>query len=102
VETFNVHNAEAFQQANHISHKLHILLKFRNKQKILVDDSVLWNLFTVQCGRTPLAAEMNPLQQVVDKGLRKIQSDSKGLRFRVSLSVSVFCYVVLVRDYVFV
>ena len=76
VEAFNVQNAESFEEANHIKHQLHVLLKFTG-QKFLVYNSNDWKLFTVQCGRMPTAAHMNPLQKVVDRCLRKIQYASK-------------------------
>ena len=76
VEAFNVQNAESFEEANHASHPLHVLLKFTG-QKFLVYNSNLWKIFTVQCGRMPPAADMNSLEKIVDKCLRKVQYASK-------------------------
>jgi hypothetical protein len=76
VEAFNVQNAKSFEEENHASHPLHVLLKFTG-QKFLVYNSNLWKLFTVQCGRMPPVADMNILQKFVDKCLRKVQYASK-------------------------
>ena len=76
MEAFNVQNAESFEEANHASHPLHVLLKFTG-QKFLVYNSNLWKIFTVQCGRMPPAADMNSLEKIVDKCLRKVQYASK-------------------------
>jgi hypothetical protein len=81
VEAFNAQNSEFFEEANHASHQLHVLLKFTG-QKFLVYNSNLWKMFTVQCGRMPPVAEMNSLQKLVDKCLRKVQYASKMGKLR--------------------
>ena len=73
VKSYTLENAQAFEQERHFSSSLHVLLKFPKTQRFLVYDAVNWKLFTIQCGRMPLAAQMNQLQQAVDKCLRKVQ-----------------------------
>jgi hypothetical protein len=73
VTSYTLENAQAFEQEGHFSSSLHVLLKFPKTQRFLVYDAVNWKLFTIQCGRMPLAAQMNQLQQAVDKCLRKVQ-----------------------------
>ena len=74
VESYTLENAQAFEQEGHVSSTLHVLLKFPKTQRFLVYDAVNWKLFTIQCGRMPAAAQMNQLQQAVDKCLRKVQA----------------------------
>jgi hypothetical protein len=73
VKSYTLQNAQAFEQERHFSSSLHVLLKFPKTQRFLVYDAVNWKLFTIQCGRMPLAAQMNQLQKAVDKCLRKVQ-----------------------------
>ena len=73
VKAYTLETAQAFEQEKYLSSSLHVLLKFPKTQRFLVYDAVNWKLFTIQCGRLPPAAQMNQLQQAVDKCLRKVQ-----------------------------
>ena len=72
-KSYTPETAQAFEQEKRLSSSLHVLLKFPKTQRFLVYDAVNWKLFTIQCGRIPKAAEMNQLQQAVDKCLSKEQ-----------------------------
>ena len=72
-KSYTPETAQAFEQEKRLSSSLHVLLKFPKTQRFLVYDAVNWKLFTIQCGRIPKAAEMNQLQQAVDKCLTKEQ-----------------------------
>jgi len=73
VKAYTPETAQSFEQEKHLSSSLHVLLKFPKTQRFLVYDAVHWKIFTIQCGRLPPAAQMNQLQQAVDKCLRKVQ-----------------------------
>ena len=72
-KSYTPETAQAFEQEKRLSSSLHVLLKFPKTQRFLVYDAVNWKLFTIQCGRIPKAAEMNQLQQALDKCLAKEQ-----------------------------